>query len=175
MRLLLILVSVACALGDPSDMRPPPIPLWPWPSHVTSGSDVAAVASTEFEWQLSTPWPAGYNDTTLRAAIARYEGYAFGAVSTVSGGRAACPRSPTRTGAASAAASPVLVGLEIVLSPTTTDTPLRMHGDEAYTLEVPRSGTAVLRANSTVGALRGLESFHQLLQLARPKAKGYTP
>lgn len=36
-----------------------------------------------------------------------------------------------------------------------------------YELDVPAGGWATLRANGTVGALRGLETFHQLLQFVR--------
>ncbi|KAK9762947.1 Glucosamine-6-phosphate isomerase (Glucosamine-6-phosphate deaminase) (GNPDA) (GlcN6P deaminase) [Basidiobolus ranarum] len=41
---------------------------------------------------------------------------------------------------------------------------LQLDTDESYTLDVPTEGDAVIEANSVYGALRGLESFSQLVK-----------
>ena len=47
-----------------------------------------------------------------------------------------------------------------------SDTALQLGTDEAYNLTVPLSGHAVLIANTVYGALRGLETFAQLLRFS---------
>eukprot|EP00035_Acanthoeca_spectabilis_P010722 m.189571 g.189571 ORF g.189571 m.189571 type:complete len:649 (+) comp15111_c0_seq4:125-2071(+) len=156
-------LTVSDVAADPSDLTMPAIPLWPWPQSVDSGDGISTVSSKSFQWRIQAP--PGYNATTLSAAVTRYENYAFGAVTTVSGGRDACPR--TQTPADGKGVATEIVGLTVLLSDDAVDAPLRMHGDESYELQVPVSGWARLQTHGTPGALRGLETFHQLLQFAR--------
>jgi hypothetical protein len=51
-----VIVDPGLSFADPSDMRAPAIPLWPWPESVVSGPDTslaATVASTAFDFQVS--------------------------------------------------------------------------------------------------------------------------
>ena len=141
------------------------------PSHLTTGDQMTRVTSTFFSWSFSPHINRGYNQTTLLRAFDRYEQYAFGAIVTGSGSRSACARQKDTGGNAASppSSSPLLTGLTVEMGAGAVDAPLRMHGDEAYELEVPVAGVAVLRANSTAGALRGLETFHQLLQFGLVK------
>ncbi|KAJ2725951.1 Glucosamine-6-phosphate isomerase (Glucosamine-6-phosphate deaminase) (GNPDA) (GlcN6P deaminase) [Coemansia sp. Benny D115] len=55
-----------------------------------------------------------------------------------------------------------LTGLTVDVSDG--DETLSLDTDESYTLDVPENGQATLKANSVYGALRGLETFSQLLE-----------
>ena len=46
---------IGMSSADPSDMRAPAIPLWPWPDVVVAGDDdtvAATVSSTAFDFQV---------------------------------------------------------------------------------------------------------------------------
>lgn len=84
----------------------------------------------------------GFSDASLAAAIARYAALAF------------------PYGAAQAPASPAtLLGLHVDVA---GDAPLAEGVNETYTLDV-RAGYATLAAPTVWGAMRGLETFTQLL------------
>ncbi|KAI8325047.1 hypothetical protein GQ54DRAFT_255401 [Martensiomyces pterosporus] len=54
-----------------------------------------------------------------------------------------------------------LIGLNVVVS--STDETLGLTTDESYTLDVPTNGQAILNANTVFGAIRGLETYSQLI------------
>jgi hexosaminidase len=95
----------------------------------------------------------------LVAAAVRYQGIMFawgpgGAASSIEDDSAAEPPRGLN-----------LVALHVEVGETDESAP-QLGMDESYTLEVPAtaSGTATLRANSVWGALRGFESFSQLVE-----------
>ena len=149
------LVATLCCAHDPVDLPPPPLPLWPWPSSVTHGESTTTVSSRTFT--LVAANSNARNSDVLTAGLERYAGYAFGAVDTPGGSRRACPRS-------GAAAAP-LTKLEVSVLEPTTDSYMRVHTNESYDLWVPDAGSARLEAQTAIGAVRGLETFSQLLQL----------
>ncbi|KAJ2081452.1 Glucosamine-6-phosphate isomerase (Glucosamine-6-phosphate deaminase) (GNPDA) (GlcN6P deaminase) [Coemansia sp. RSA 988] len=51
----------------------------------------------------------------------------------------------------------------LVVSVESTDEQLDLDTDESYTIDVPVSGKAILKAKTPYGALRGLETFSQLI------------
>ncbi|KAJ2648631.1 Glucosamine-6-phosphate isomerase (Glucosamine-6-phosphate deaminase) (GNPDA) (GlcN6P deaminase) [Coemansia sp. RSA 1250] len=64
----------------------------------------------------------------------------------------------------------------LAVSVDSTDETLSMSTDESYTLDVPVSGKATLNAKTPYGALRGLETFSQLVTANGPtKAIANTP
>lgn len=57
-----VIVDPGLSFADPSDMRAPAIPLWPWPESVVSGPDTslaATVASSAFDIQVSAVQSVG--------------------------------------------------------------------------------------------------------------------
>ena len=175
-QLLVLLTLFAGAHGDPDDQKTPQIPLWPWPASITSGAATAAVSSTSFKFTAnSTAAASSPARKDLEAALLRYEGYAFGAAETAQGSRAACPRgsgdggSGDGGGGGGGGSPGLLTGLSVTV--TGPDAPLAMGSDESYTLRVPADGAAECSSRTTVGALRCLETFHQLLQFAAPASR----
>ena len=140
---LLLLLLLATALphfcisatagGDPL--------IWPLPQYVDRGS-TALLLSPSFaitSSQLSV-------DVT--ALIARYTPLLF----------------PHSGRAASTASAPSLSSLHIALpSSPRSSAPLDLATDESYNLSIPLTGAASLSARTFYGALRGLETFSQLV------------
>ena len=169
---MLALMVAGAALADPSDLVTPAIPLWPWPEQVVSGTGVVGISSKTFAFAAGAGTSA--NSPVLAAALKRYEGFAFGPLTTVSGGRAACPRAPDALQATAPPAGPVLPPAltSLVVTISLPDAGPSLDMDESYELHVPNvAGAAALKANTAVGALRGLETFYQLMQFGRRKGQ----
>ena len=58
---------------------------------------------------------------------------------------------------------PAMVTLHVVVRDAESALPVTEQ-DESYTLTLSASGDGTIRANTTVGALRGLETFSQLIE-----------
>ena len=149
----------------PPSNAPPPAPppgpppllpenalLWPKPQQHSIGSTLLRVDADAFLFALAAPplragkHPAG---GTLPSAFERYRAICFPPTSLVT------PASP--------AGLPVLSGLSVTVA--SADETLDMETSEKYTLEIPAGGgNATLTADTVYGALRGLESFSQMLQ-----------
>lgn len=147
MRLVAVLLNAAAATAaDPDDYSP----LLPSPAHSTNGSTTLLVSdSMNCTWDPSTGSATG----VLAGAVARAKATIF----------AWGPSNLAPAGA------PILTALHIVVrDPDDSAASLQLGMDESYTLDVATSGTpaAVLRANSTWGALRGLETLTQLVDFA---------
>lgn len=124
---------------------PPPQPyLWPLPSTYTNGTTMLAVSpSLKF---------TGPTSATLSAAFDRYMGIIF-------------PHAPMTddTVPAPPAPSVSLAGLDVTVS-SPSEAPPQVDTDESYTLTIPADGSnAKLSAVTIYGALRGLETFSQLV------------
>jgi hexosaminidase len=90
--------------------------------------------------------PVGFTDDVLTSGIARYTllSFPYGP-----GGKSPLPELVT----------------ELLVNVTSTDDVLRLGVDESYTLTVgPGTGGAILTAPTVYGALRGLETFSQLVR-----------
>jgi hexosaminidase len=144
-------VAVALAMLARAASSPPPIPssVWPQPVNISTGSTQLPIA-TGFTLSCASACPA-----PLPAALARYAALLFigGAPAFSDSG----PALPALT---------ITVTADVDLSPT---------ADESYTLSVPADGSpASLTAATQWGALRGLESFLQLVVWAGPDADAGT-
>lgn len=135
---VLSLVSIHfVAHGDPN--------IWPLPQHFTYGSTRALLASN-FVFHCNIT-----NATVINTAIARYTPIIFNHAT----------RSHTNT----TTAPPLLTALNILVVDSTA--PLQLGMDESYTLTIPTPSdsttSATLTANTVYGAVRGLETFSQLV------------
>eukprot|EP01051_Picozoa_sp_SAG22_P025952 SAG22_NODE_7943_length_696_cov_0.825796_1_plen_181_part_00 len=130
-------------------MPPPPPPpgpnLWPLPAKFSNGTANAFLAP---DFAFGCAAAAGGCGTVLPAAFARYTGLIYAEQDT-----------------AAATGPAVLGGLTVIVdSPDDTAKTLQFGMDEGYTLSVPANGKATLRAPTVWGALRGLETFSQLVE-----------
>ena len=125
--------------------------VWPQPLSSTSGDVVRGLTGDNFSCTV-----AGSSNDILTAACARYEGYLRSRDFPVH----------SRTGAApTAGASPLTT---LIISATDTTSEFSLHTNESYTLTVPEAGAAQLHAPHVIGALRGLETFFQVLKPQAP-------
>ena len=121
------------------------IQLMPWPAKLSPGSSVLQI---DAGFGIST---SGYSDARLEAAIARLTN-----------------RISRQTGIQMGALRPIQATLTISCRHAAPNIPT-LGEDESYTLDVGLEG-ARLAAETTTGALRGMETFAQLV---RPGASGY--
>eukprot|EP01046_Picozoa_sp_COSAG06_P020365 COSAG06_NODE_1487_length_9296_cov_19.025226_10_plen_224_part_00 len=119
-------------------------PILPSPAAASNGSATLTVSPA-----LSFTIKAG-NSSVLRAAFTRYRALMF----------AWGPERPADTPSPGETLSVVHVSVA-----NGDDSAMQLHADESYTLKIPDSGGAAsLAANTTWGALRGLETLSQLVE-----------
>ncbi|KAJ2814060.1 Glucosamine-6-phosphate isomerase (Glucosamine-6-phosphate deaminase) (GNPDA) (GlcN6P deaminase) [Coemansia furcata] len=118
--------------------------IWPIPSVYVNGTTITAASNVQITAQSST-------SSTLDAAIRRYneiiEYEAFTPPTDYN------KRPPDPEGN--------LMGLSV--SVVNRDEALSLETDESYTLDIPTNGVAKLKANTIYGAMRGMETYSQLL------------
>ncbi|KAJ2896137.1 Glucosamine-6-phosphate isomerase (Glucosamine-6-phosphate deaminase) (GNPDA) (GlcN6P deaminase) [Coemansia aciculifera] len=118
--------------------------IWPVPSVLVNGTTNTAVGSAQITaWYLSSP--------ILAAAIRRYN--------MIIESEAFTP--PADYDKVAPNFEGTLTGMSIVVDHE--DEALSLDTDESYVLDVPVSGVAKLRAKSIYGAMRGMETYSQLL------------
>ncbi|KAJ2622801.1 Glucosamine-6-phosphate isomerase (Glucosamine-6-phosphate deaminase) (GNPDA) (GlcN6P deaminase) [Coemansia sp. RSA 1358] len=119
--------------------------IWPVPTKYEGGNCTTAAASTQIV--------VGYTVSQLLAnAVDRYN-------SLISKESFTPPADYNITKAPATDGS--LSGLQISIS--NSDEALSLDTDESYTLDVPVDGQATLKANTVYGALRGIETYSQLI------------
>ena len=147
-------------------MAPPAHAVWPHPKQLTYGSDRSTGWRVTKQLKLTN---AGAASDIVDAALQRYHDYLFsektGGVSEWVGPTPGAP--PRKCADASTAVEqspdPVLEQLKVSVVNTTAE--FGLDGDESYTLDILAAGDATLKANTSVGVLRGLETFFQLCRL----------
>lgn len=142
-------VSLDAERKPPQCSPPPTAPkIWPVPSDYSFGSTTLKVAQSKDFFQ-------GPSTEVLTAAYERYQQLSF----------------PHRVESGDATGS--LTSLKIEVDSLDESHP-QVEADESYSLEVPEAGgAAILSAKTVWGALRGLETFSQLLTFDFDAA-GYT-
>lgn len=149
---------------------PPAVSVWPMPAslEVATGHGGATVGVAQLKLVCG-----GHCDDVLQGAIERYTAIIYGTghvVRSMHGG--------ARTTSAGDTVIAELPTLTIVVAEdngAVLNATLLATMDESYTLTVNQTG-AELRAPSTVGALRGLETFAQLIDFAQtPPTIAQTP
>ncbi|KAJ1898986.1 Glucosamine-6-phosphate isomerase (Glucosamine-6-phosphate deaminase) (GNPDA) (GlcN6P deaminase), partial [Kickxella alabastrina] len=136
MKLTLALISlVQCALGS----------VWPVPAVFNTGNSTTAAQNLYINLGQT-------NSQILAGAAKRY--------SAIIGKEAF--KAPADYNINSVATYSTLSGLTI--SVASNNETLSLETDESYTLDVPSGGQASLKAQTVYGALRGLETFSQLLE-----------
>ncbi|KAJ2417183.1 Glucosamine-6-phosphate isomerase (Glucosamine-6-phosphate deaminase) (GNPDA) (GlcN6P deaminase), partial [Coemansia sp. RSA 2530] len=118
--------------------------IWPIPSVYVNGTTNTVVASA----QITAP---SISSSILSAAIRRYN--------TIIEYESFTP--PTDYNRRPPDPEGSLTGLTV--SVDSNDETLSLETDESYTLDIPTTGMAKLKANSIYGAMRGLETYSQLL------------
>ena len=115
--------------------------LWPLPYALTTGNSVVSLSATQFKITTSS------SSTVLQAAIQRYQTQILFPFAS----------SGTRSGA------PVLATLNVTVSSDSQN--LQLGVDESYSLSVTSGSStrATLSAATIFGAMRGLETFSQLV------------
>ena len=165
---LLLLFSMGRATKSSSWLRAERVPVWPRPRTVSSSGSSAAVVRPQADLLVHAEGCCG---TLLADALVRYLQLIFWVPSS---GRRPLPYLRVRApgGLRDDARPPELCDadespetfrqLRIVVQ-NSTETPLQLGVDESYSLQLDASG-GTLTAASEWGALRGLETFAQLVQ-----------
>ncbi|KZP12522.1 glycoside hydrolase family 20 protein [Athelia psychrophila] len=152
-RILALFLAVALSLSNPASA------LWPLPKSLQTGTSTLTLAPN-FAINLSVK----NAPSDLKAAVAQTKTYlqkdALGRLvvgrgsSDAAGLKSASKLSSLTVSLDSGAGKVQSISAEAIL-------PIESR-DEAYTLSVPTSGAATLKANSTLGLYRGLTTFAQL-------------
>jgi hypothetical protein len=136
----------AAPAPTPAPPSKPQLPVWPQPSSWTSGSAVQELDAKQFAFSGGAALGGG-TPNTLVQAFDRYSALI-------------APHRPSPTAAGAAGA---LRSLVVSVADPTEDPP-QQGTNESYTLLVPGGGAAAtLQAATVYGALRGLETFSQLV------------
>jgi len=133
------------------DSHAPETHVWPMPVMLRS-DNTSLTATSPLELTNETFSIVGTGGgLLLRAAVSRYHAQIFSPVakSTITKG--------------SSLMEPAMVTLHVVVRDAESALPVTEQ-DESYTLTLSASGDGTIRANTTVGALRGLETFSQLIE-----------
>ena len=138
-----LLVSTGPSVADtaPPPTQPEGVLVWPKPQQQQWGASMGAVDPASFEFAAT-----GANSTILESALRRYRALCFGAATSGS--------------SAVSSGGPVLQGLDVSVASGSLE--LGLNTSENYTLDVAFP-QATLTADTVFGALRGLETFSQLL------------
>ena len=157
LRLLLVAALLPCCCearvsGDPDDYSP----LLPSPAHSTNGSATLRVSPS---LSVTVGGSMNIKKGVLAGAVARAKSTIFAWGAKVS---------PAKVDTVTIAALHI-----VVRDPDDSAASLQLGMDESYTLDVTTTATpvATLTANSTWGALRGLETLTQLIDYAQ--SEGY--
>ena len=141
-RLALALVAASlCALRASAGLP------WPQPASISLGGATLALDSRFFSFSI-----AGYgaNSELLQDALARYAALLFVRAAPTAGANATTPTAANLT--------------SLSVDVASSDETLGLATSEAYTLSVPAGGGAAsLAADTVFGAMRGLETFSQLV------------
>lgn len=162
------LLQVVCAAALAAT---PAVALWPAPANVTAGNKFLGVSSS---FRITTAKSLSSSvPSDLAAAMGRANYYALTDTLeplVIDHGES------YRSNVTSAA---VLEYLELSLTPGAAVFPLRQEvdrpyaeQDESYILKIPGSSSATITANTTLGLLRGLQTFSQLVYVL-PPSKGH--
>ncbi|KAJ1814353.1 Glucosamine-6-phosphate isomerase (Glucosamine-6-phosphate deaminase) (GNPDA) (GlcN6P deaminase) [Coemansia sp. RSA 2599] len=119
--------------------------VWPIPAVFQTGNSTTSAPSPQIN-------PGYTTSAILTGAVARYSGI----ISTESF------TGPSDYKTTIPSTQGTLSGLSV--SVESSDETLALETDESYVLDVPQTGQAKLRAKTVYGALRGLETFSQLLE-----------
>jgi len=132
--------AAVAALGWLVTSASPPGALWPLPRNYTNGNQTPTVLASPSFFQLSSQCK------TLSDAAVRY-------------GKLTFPHDLGGT-----AAGTGITGLKVTVADDSEGYP-QLGTDESYSLTVPTEGVAELTAKTVYGALRGMETFSQLVML----------
>ena len=134
--LSLLFARSTFAVPAPTDVEAPT--LWPQPAKATKGSATVILTPSASFFVAGN---RGAKIKTLEAAFARYTAYTF-------------PHTTTTEG--------LLTALHVTVDDPDESHP-HLETDESYELEITTRSAANLRAKTVYGALRGLETFSQLV------------
>ena len=124
------------------------LPVWPQPSSWTAGSAFQELDAKQFVFSYTAHSTSGLAPNTLAQAFERYSALI----------------APHRPSPAAAGAPGALRSLAVSVADRSEEPP-QLGTDESYTLEIPGGGAATtLTAVTVYGALRGLETFSQLVR-----------
>ena len=136
MALLLLTTSTLAASPAPSTLAASPAPtLWPAPKSAKSGASTIYITPSQQFFDTSSP------SLVLRAAFDRYNALTF----------------PHTTGTEG-----LLTRLQVTVDDSDDSHP-QLGTNESYHLEITTRPSATLTAKTVYGALRGLETFSQLV------------
>ena len=152
----------------PVPAPPPPTAGWPLPQQYTFGEAAEAqrlLIPADFSFKAAG---GSATNAVLDAALSRYRALVV---------PSAAATSPSSPGGSSLLL--LLRGCDVFVENGTA--PLSLHMDESYTLDVPAAATAAtgggcrasIRAPTVWGALRGLETFSQLVSFTRDGSQGF--
>ncbi|KAJ2726514.1 Glucosamine-6-phosphate isomerase (Glucosamine-6-phosphate deaminase) (GNPDA) (GlcN6P deaminase) [Coemansia sp. Benny D115] len=131
---------------------PAALAVWPIPHTLEQGS-----SNTQASW--ISIGAKGNVGSIARSAIRRYSGIINGESFTA----------PVNYKQGEVKTSGAFEGLEVSVEDTSDE--LGLGTDESYTLDIPVSGKGVLKAKTPYGAIRGLETFSQLVYANGKKSK----
>jgi hypothetical protein len=159
-----------CVPPPPAPTPPPTPTLWPLPANISSGNTTATLAP-EFTFHC-VQCAAG---SVLDVAFARYDAIVFAErPRSANAGSNMHAQQKHSTTASSSSLSPsssplsssssLLTMLNVTVGDLDERFTLQLGMNEAYLLNIPLSGVATLTAPTVWGALRGLETFAQLVR-----------
>ena len=138
--------------------------IWPWPAQITAGTAGSAPSVTLTNQTLQ--FVASGGGPMLRRAVSRYRAQVFAPVaseveawsegSSSGGGSGGDDESEQQRATND-------VTLTVTVRDAESTRMLATDEDESYELHISTDGGGTLTANSTIGAIRGLETYVQLL------------